>query len=132
MDVTTLLLDTHAYVWAITDPDQLSAAARSAIADPANQLLVSAASLWEMAIKHRSGKWPEAEILLAQHEGLAARLGADDLLIDPVAAIRAGSLQWDHADPFDRMLAAQSLLTQATLVTCDPAFITLGGLRTLW
>jgi len=127
-----LLLDTHAYVWALTDPDRLSVRARTAIEATSNTLLVSAATAWEMAIKHRAGKWPEAEILLSQHDSLTSRLGAQSLPISAGDAIRAGSLDWDHADPFDRMLAAQSLLHQAALVTRDDAFGHLRGLTIIW
>ncbi len=130
--MTILLLDTHAYVWALTDPDRLSRRARTAIEAPSNALLVSAATAWEMAIKHRAGKWPEAEILLAQHGDLTSRLGAQSLDISAADAIRAGSLDWDHADPFDRMLAAQSLHHLAALVTRDAAFSQLRGLAVIW
>lgn len=130
--MTLLLLDTHAYVWALTAPDRLSDRARTAIEAPSNAILVSAATAWEMAIKHRAGKWPEAEILLAQHDDLNNRLGAQQLDISAADAIRAGSLDWDHADPFDRMLAAQSLLHRAALVTRDSAFGHLRGLTIIW
>ena len=130
--MTILLLDTHAYVWALTDPDRLSDRARTAIEAPSNAVLVSAATAWEMAIKHRAGKWPEAEMLLAQHHDLTNRLGAQSLDISAADAIRAGSLNWEHADPFDRMLAAQSLLHQAALVTRDAAFGHLRGLTIIW
>lgn len=130
--MTTVLLDTHAYVWALTDPDRLSGRARTAIEAPSNVVFVSAATAWEMAIKYRAGRWPEAEILLAQHDDLTSRLGAQALDISAADAIRAGSLDWDHADPFDRMLAAQSLLHQAALLTCDAAFGDLRGLTIIW
>ena len=130
--MTILLLDTHAYVWALTDPDRLSRRARTAIEAPSNAVLVSAATAWEMAIKHRAGKWPEAEILLAQHDDLTSRLRAQSLDISAADAIRAGSLDWGHADPFDRMLAAQSLLHQAALVTREAAFGHLRGLTIIW
>lgn len=130
--MTALLLDTHAYVWALTDPDRLSSRARAAIEEPSNVVYVSAASAWEMAIKYRAGRWPEAEILLAQHDDLISRLGAQSLDISAVDAIRAGSLDWDHADPFDRVLAAQSLLHHAELLTRDEAFAELRGLTILW
>ncbi|MGQ0624964.1 MAG: type II toxin-antitoxin system VapC family toxin [Sporichthyaceae bacterium] len=130
--MTVLLLDTHAYVWAVTAPAKLSDAAREAIADPLNTLWVSAATAWEMSIKHRSGRFPEAEALLAQHGALCARLGADQHPISADDAIRAGGLSWTHRDPFDRMLAAQALLGQATLVTRDELFTELNGLLTLW
>lgn len=130
--MTTLILDTHAYAWALTAPDRLGAAARSAVADRTNRVLVSAASTWEMAIKHRSGKWPEAERLLSDHESLMSRLGTESLEISWRHARRAGALAWEHADPFDRMLAAQALTEDCTLVTKDAAFDDVGGLQILW
>ncbi|CAN5293878.1 type II toxin-antitoxin system VapC family toxin [soil metagenome] len=125
-------MDTHTYVWAVTAPQRLSTEARAALTNPANTLLLSAATLWEMAIRHRAGRWPEAESLLFQHDDLRARLGASDLPITAADAIRAGGLSWAHRDPFDRMLAAQALLSQATLVTRDVVFSELLGLPTLW
>lgn len=130
--MTILLLDTHAYVWALTDPDRLSGRARTAIETPSNIVVVSAATAWEIAIKYRAGRWPEAEILLAQHEDLTRRLGARSLDISAADAIRAGSLDWNHADPFDRMLAAQALRHQAALLTRDAAFGDLRGLTIIW
>jgi PIN domain nuclease of toxin-antitoxin system len=130
--VSVLLLDTHAYVWALTAPDRLSDRARTAITDVGNQLLVSAASMWEMAIKHRAGRWPAAEPLLGQHDMYCKRLGAEQQPISALDAIRAGGMTWSHADPFDRMLAAQAMLGQATLVTRDEVFAELPGLQTLW
>lgn len=130
--MTTLLLDTHAYVWAVTAPQLLSDRAAKAIADTANTLLVSAASAWEMAIKYRAGKWPEAEVLLEQHDNVLERLGAHTQPISAADAIRAGGLTWTHSDPFDRMLAAQALLHSATLVTRDRAFADINGVLLLW
>jgi PIN domain nuclease of toxin-antitoxin system len=130
--VTLLLLDTHAYAWAVTAPEALSEAARNAIGDTANTLLVSAATAWEMAIKHRAGKWPEAATLLAQHDTSCARLGAGLHPISHADALRAGALSWAHNDPFDRMLAAQALLLNATLVSRDAAFAEFPGLTVLW
>ncbi len=130
--MSVLLLDTHAYVWAVTAPNELSDRARAAIADVANTVLVSAASAWEMAIKLRAGKWPEAEPLLNRHDTLCARLGAQQHPITAVDTIRAGGLGWAHQDPFDRMLAAQALNGPATLVSRDQAFSELPGLQLLW
>lgn len=130
--MSVLLLDTHAYVWAVTAPDNLSDTAHTALRDSAATLLVSAASAWEMAIKLRAGKWPEAEPLLRQHRALRTRLRAEERPITEDDAIRAGGLTWNHADPFDRILAAQALLSHATLVTRDEAFHQLPGLLVLW
>lgn len=130
--MTALLLDTHAYVWALSDPDRLGPAAHQRLLDRRTTLLVSAATVWEMAITHRAGRWPEAEPLLADHARLVDLLGASHLDISWADARRAGSLRWVHPDPFDRMLAAQALARDATLVTRDSAFEEVAGLALLW
>jgi PIN domain nuclease of toxin-antitoxin system len=128
----TLLLDTHAYVWAVSAPDRLSPAARRAIEDRRRTVLVSAATAWEMAIKHRAGRWPEAAVLLRQHDELCRQLAAEQLPVTSRHAITAGGLSWQHPDPFDRVLAAQAIDAGATLVTRDAVFSELAGLATLW
>lgn len=130
--MTTLLLDTHAYAWAVTEPDRLSDRAREAITDVGNVVLVSAATAWELAIKYRTGRWPAAQPLVTQHDIYCARLRAQQHPITAADALRAGTLTWSHPDPFDRMLAAQAMLGQATLVTRDQRFAELPGLPILW
>jgi PIN domain nuclease of toxin-antitoxin system len=130
--VTALLLDTHALVWAIAAPDRLGRRARAAIEHPRSDLVVSAASAWELATKVRLGRFPEAEPIVAQFDECVERLRARHLPITSRHAMRSGGLRWDHRDPFDRMLAAQALLEHATLVTTDAAFTDLGGLELLW
>lgn len=130
--MTSVLLDTHAFAWSVTAPDSLGPDARAVIADRANTLYVSAASVWEMAIKVRSGRWPEAEPLVVTAETLTRRLGAELLPIDVADARRAGLLDWDHRDPFDRMLAAQATNRQLPLVTCDVQFRHVSGLGVIW
>ncbi|HRE03838.1 MAG TPA: type II toxin-antitoxin system VapC family toxin [Ilumatobacteraceae bacterium] len=127
-----MLLDTHAFVWALTTPDRLSDAARSAVSDRAHNLHVSAASVWEMAIKVRSGKWPDAEPIVAGVEALARRLGAIMVGIDGTDARCAGLLDWGHRDPFDRMLAAQATNRQFPLITRDTQFRNVTGLAVVW
>jgi PIN domain nuclease of toxin-antitoxin system len=68
-----LLLDTHALVWWWTDDPRLPAPARAVIADPDNTVLVSAATAWELATKHRLGKWPEVERIIADLDGALRR-----------------------------------------------------------
>ncbi|MDR2215770.1 MAG: type II toxin-antitoxin system VapC family toxin [Nevskiaceae bacterium] len=128
----TLLLDTHTFVWALSKPDRLSSAARQALENPANALFVSAASVWEMAIKFHRGKWPEAEPLVFGLTPILNRLRAKLWPIDGAHALRAGLLGWSHNDPFDRMLAAQALANQFTLVTQDEAFRNVPALSVLW
>ena len=127
-----LLLDTHALLWALTDPNRLSDDVRTTISDPSTELAVSAASAWELATKNRVGKLPQADALLARYADHLDRLGARPLPISTSHALLAGRLEWDHRDPFDRMLAAQAILDDLALVTCDDAFRTLPGVRTWW
>lgn len=127
-----LLLDTHAFVWAASAPGRLGPGARRALEDPTTDLWVSAASAWELATKHRTGRFPEAEALVTSFGGICDRLRARTLSISAHHALRAGGFPWDHRDPFDRMLAAQALLDDLTLVTVDAAFGNLPGLRLLW
>lgn len=127
-----LLLDTHAVIWAINEPARLSASAREALVDPVNNVVVSAASTWELATKHRIGKLPGAGAMLATFDDSLNRLGAERLSISHTHAGLAGGMDWEHRDPFDRVLAAQAMMESMTLVTTDGAFATLAGLRTLW
>ena len=128
----TVLLDTHAFVWAVTAPDRLSPAARELISDATVPLLVSAVSAWEMSIKHRAGRWPEVTVLLRQYDRLVHRLGASHLALSADHALSAGGLEWPHADPFDRALAAQAMREGVGLITRDAAFAELPGLTVLW
>lgn len=130
--MTGLLLDTHALVWANAAPDRLSPKARSLIEDPTNPLVVSAASAWELAIKFRSGRFPAAEPLVRQFEMVCLRIGASALPVTAGHAIRAGGLIWGHVDPFDRMLVAQALMEDLTLVTRDKIMNDVVGLSTAW
>lgn len=130
--MTDVLLDTHAYVWALTAAERLGPAAEPLLRDRSTRLLVSAATAWEMAIKHRAGRWPEVEPLLAQHGRLVSRLGAEMLPIDSEDALVAGSMTWEHRDPFDRVLAAQALRRDLRLLSRDAAFAAVHGLRVVW
>jgi PIN domain nuclease of toxin-antitoxin system len=117
-----LLLDTHALLWWLTDDPQLSPTARSAIADQTNDVLVSAASAWEIATKHRLGRLPIGGEVLRRFDELIAADGFSHLPMHHGHAIRAGGYPLHHRDPFDRMLAAQSELEDMPLITVDPAF----------
>lgn len=128
----TALLDTHAFVWAISDPDSLGVSARRFITDPTNSLLVSAASAWELSTKVRLGKFSEAAPLVDRYDDLVRALRAESLPISAGQALRAGQLRWEHRDPFDRMLAAQALDIQVPLLTRDREFAALAGLDVVW
>jgi PIN domain nuclease of toxin-antitoxin system len=127
-----VLVDTHVLLWMLTDPELLSADARQALTQQRLDVWVSAASAWELATKHRLGRLPQADVILrAYHEHLA-RLGAEELLITSSHALLAGSLDWPHRDPFDRMIAAQAMTESLTLITADKAFQALNGVRIRW
>jgi PIN domain nuclease of toxin-antitoxin system len=115
------LLDTHTLLWWAFDAPDLSPAARALISDPANTILVSSASAWEMATKHRLGRLPEASVFLQDLVGWLDKAGLVELPIGLVHAQRAGAMPQPHRDPFDRMISAQSLLEQAPVIGCDEA-----------
>ena len=117
-----LLLDTHALLWWWTDDPQLSMPARKAILEESNSVLVSSASVWEISTKFRLGKLAIAEPALKQFRQLIEADGFDHLAISWQHSLLAGSYSMPHRDPFDRMLAAQSDIEKATLVTRDAAF----------
>lgn len=111
-----LLLDTHVLLWWLDDPALLTLAARDAISEPANDVLVSAATAWEIAIKRSLGK------LQTPHDLQTAirACGFHDLPITFAHALATEKLSPHHRDPFDRLLIAQAQLEAATLVTRDP------------
>ena len=126
-----LLLDTHALVWWLTNSPKLSNTAREQVAARQNTVFVSAASAWEIATKARVGRWPEAAALVALFPGVIEANGMEPLAITVRHANHAGSFAVAHADPFDRMLAAQAELEGMTLVTIDTAFDAF-GISVLW
>jgi PIN domain nuclease of toxin-antitoxin system len=126
------LLDTHALLWALTAPKSLSRKARSLIEDPTATLHVSAASAWEVATKHRLGKLPGAESIVSGFLRNLERLGALELPVGVSHGLLAGSLTWQHRDPFDRMIAAQCMLENLPLISKDAAFAELPGVRVVW
>jgi PIN domain nuclease of toxin-antitoxin system len=114
-----LLLDTHAFLWFVLNDASLSAVARTAIADPANDVFVSPASLWELAIKISTGKYTLGQPYLPFVE---AQLRVNRFLLLPVEPRHLDpllTLPFHHRDPFDRLLVAQALADQLTLVSCD-------------
>jgi PIN domain nuclease of toxin-antitoxin system len=115
------LLDTCALLWWMADAPELGRGARRAIGNRRNEIMVSAASLWEVAIKRRKGRLAGVDEYLARYSELHVQWGFTTVVIEPADAVAAGSLQLPHDDPFDRMLIAQSRRLQARIVTCDEA-----------
>ena len=114
------LLDSHVLLWWWFDPDRLSDTVRRVILDPANPVSVSAASVWELSIKHHQGKLPELDGAMAELPGLLQADGFGALPIALSHGLRAGGYSHAHRDPFDRMLAAQAELERLVLITADP------------
>ncbi len=116
----SVLLDTHALLWALVEPSNLSLAAVEIIEDPQNTVVVSSASAWEIAIKYQLGRLPEARLVIDGYQQHLRVLRAVELSVNSIHAIRAGSFEVEHRDPFDRMLASQSLIEGIPLVSKDP------------
>lgn len=117
-----LLLDTHALLWWLAGDAQLPVRARRAIADDRNEVLVSAASAWEVATKHRLGKLPGAGPLAVDFAREVQSRGFTPLAITPEQAQSAGALPGPHRDPFDRMLIAQARDERLAVVSNDTVF----------
>jgi len=114
-----LLLDTHTLVWSALDPTSLSATARELIEDGRNEVFVSAVSAMEIATKVRKGTFETARPLARRFAVQMAACGFSSLAITADHGERAGGLELDHRDPWDRLLIAQSQIEDLVLVTCD-------------
>jgi PIN domain nuclease of toxin-antitoxin system len=126
-----LLLDTHTLIWWTVRAPELSAIARDAIADPDNVVFVSAVSAFEISLKHSRGKLPMAGPLATAIE---AQIEAETFIGLPISldhGQQAGALAMPHRDPFDRMLIAQALHEDLTLVSNERIFDT-SGVKRLW
>lgn len=126
-----LLVDTHALLWWAFDAPQLSARARGLLADPLNVIHVSSASAWEIATKYRLGRLPEVASLMQDVRGTFARAGLVELPITIAHAERAGMFPQPHRDPFDRMLAAQSIVEGFPIIGSDPLVAAFGA-KQVW
>lgn len=113
------LLDTHVLLWALIEPRRLKASTRTLLEDGANEILFSAASIWEMAIKVALGRAdfrvsPEVIVKTALTSGFV------ELPVHSAAALKVASLPHHHRDPFDRLIVAQAMTEPAALYTADP------------
>jgi len=116
-----LLLDTHTAIWALDSPERLGLEGRRLIESPANEVLISAIVPWEIAIKANRGKIaPHA--LVTDFLNVMRTQDFVPIQITPLQAIRSGLLPFHHRDPFDRLLAAQSLELRVPLISVDAIF----------
>ena len=114
----SFLLDTHVLLWAAGVPERLPAAARTLIEDPATELVYSAASLWEVALKSGSGRADFSVDPRLLRRGLLEH-GYTELAVTGAHAVAVDTLPPIHKDPFDRLLVAQAQIEGITLVTAD-------------
>ena len=128
----SLLLDTHVLLWTLLMPDRIPEPTLAHIRDPATDVVISAASAWEIGAKYRLGKLDTAAAVVHGYYDHLARLRARELPITSHHALTAGMLNWDHRDPFDRVIAAQCMTDSLPLVTADSTLAALPGLRVVW
>lgn len=129
--ILRLLLDTHALLWWFSGDRRLTTTLRRAIGAKANEIIVSAASAWEIATKQRLGKLPGVEALSDDLMGWVRREGFTPLSIDLEHALHAGALPGPLRDPFDRMLIAQAMIERVPLASNETAFDRY-GIERLW
>ena len=113
-----LLLDTHVFLWLQTEPERLREH-RAVVEDPDTELLVSAASAWEIAIKHALGRLPLPESPATYVPTRVQAIRATPLAVQHDHALAVASLPLLHRDPFDRLLVAQALVLGVTILTAD-------------
>ncbi|MHC6592037.1 type II toxin-antitoxin system VapC family toxin [Arthrobacter sp. C152] len=127
-----LLLDTHVFLWAIAEPRRRSPKAKNAVTKLENQVFVSPVTAYELSYKHQQGKLPSGAAIVTSFGRQIAHLYASELAISAPHALAAGQLDWDHKDPFDRLLVAQAMVEGFTLVTADEALQAFAPVATLW
>jgi PIN domain nuclease of toxin-antitoxin system len=125
-----LLLDTHAFLWFVTGDRRLSKKARRAVEAPPSELLISTASVWELAIKASLGR---LTLPKSVHDYFDDKLAAGFVIlpIEWVHAARVAELPFHHRDPFDRLIIAQGLVESIPIVSGDPEFKKYGA-RIVW
>jgi PIN domain nuclease of toxin-antitoxin system len=126
-----LLLDTHTLLWWFVDDPALPRPVEAVVDDPANVVLVSAASAWEICTKVRIGKLSSGHSLCEDFSGYLKRYHFESLAVTVEHGRLAGRIAGTHKDPFDRILAAQALIEDVPIVTNDAAFNELGA-KVLW
>jgi PIN domain nuclease of toxin-antitoxin system len=124
------LIDTHYVLWSAINPTHMESWARKLIEDLNNEILVSAASIYEIGLKVQYGKLPEAvefesDLIL----NIENRLGYMILPLEPESLLRAARFEDSHADPFDRMIAAQAIQHNLPILSTDPKLDAFGVRR---
>lgn len=118
-----LLVDTHVWLWWLSEPSRLNSEALARLEDPNSVVLISAASVWEIVIKHSLGK---LELPTAPEEFVPIAMAADGmagLAIEHAHVLQVGQLPPLHRDPFDRLLVAQCQVESVPIMTADPLLL---------
>jgi PIN domain nuclease of toxin-antitoxin system len=119
-DHSGFLLDTHAFLWACKQPGRLGEQAYEIIEDIGSRLYLSAISAFEASNKHRLGKLdPTYDSIIESYSHFASQLGVEDLPLTIAHTYLAGEMDWQHRDPFDRLLVAQACLENLAIITDD-------------
>lgn len=124
-------MDTHVLLWLLAEPGRIPQHVRERLADRSTDLVVSSASALEIATEARLGRLPQGQVLVHGWSQWLERIGAVELAITSRHAVLAGTLSWDHRDPFDRIMVAQATAEQHVLVTVDRAITALPGVQLL-
>ncbi len=126
------LLDTHVFIWVIREPKKLSSVVRRVLDNPDAELLVSSITAWEIAMKYRIGKMPEAVHILPQFDSHLQKIGARDLPFSLQHGLETSSVQLPQGDPFDRAIYAQAKVEGLILISADQAFEDSIDVKVLW
>lgn len=123
------LLDTHVFLWLLGDPDRVPEPIAATLGDRRNTLLVSSVSAMEVATKVRLGKLEAARHLVPTWLKRVSEVGAEELPLTSAHALLAGSMTWEHRDPFDRLLVGQAIIENLTLVSIDAMVTSMPGIQ---
>ena len=129
--MNSILLDTHTWVWSFANDALLSSRARAAIQE-ADTVYVSPISFFEIGQKVRTGRWPEMEGKVQDLPAILREQGGSVATLTPEICLDASTMEWEHRDPFDRLIVSTSLALSVALVSKDSAFEDRDDLNLVW
>ena len=129
--MTSILLDTHTWVWSFANDALLSSRARTAIRE-ADTVYVSPISFFEIGQKVRTGRWPEMQGRVKELPAILKEQGGSIATLTPEICLNASTMNWEHRDPFDRLIVSTALALDVALVSKDSAFEDRDDLTLVW
>ena len=129
--MSSVLLDTHAWVWSFANDALLSSRARTAIRE-ADTVYVSPISFFEIGQKVRTGRWPEMQGRVKELPAMLKEQGGSIATLTPEICLNASTMNWEHRDPFDRLIVSTALALDVALVSKDSAFEDRDDLTLVW